>query len=236
MSGRPRAGNGRAIAAMTPAPRRQAAAALRRGRLRGGRPCRATALRCAVRGRTAELAARPADAALKHAAVSQKWRRAVARRPRPCAARHRVLWRPRRSAATARNQHLDHRLDCVATARSGRLPYCNATAFAEIRVPCTGSGPIEGRGAQRRRRGGARPRASTSDSRPLSERSVPEGRRASWPCAPAPSSTTESARRADRGPGPEPVQGARISFMTPCATVFSRPLRMDDTPQENAKN
>ena len=34
----------------------------------------------------------------------------------------------------------------------------------------------------------------------------------------------------------DPVQGGRISFMTPCATLFSRPLRMDDTPQENAKN
>ncbi len=87
-------------------------------------------------------------------------------------------------------------------------PHRSAPAFVnrhgvchEIRVSCTGSGPIRGRGEQRRRRGGARSRASTSDSRPVSERSVPAGREVSWPCAPAPSSATESARRADRDTG-----------------------------------
>ena len=102
----------------------------------------------------------------------------------------------------------------------------------EIRVPCTGSGPIRGRGEQRRRRGGARSRAISSDSRPLSERSVPAGREVSWPCAPAPSSATQSARRADRTPGPEPVQGTRISR----ATFLARIRRARTTRPTRAKH
>ncbi len=49
---------------------------------------------------------------------------------------------------------------------------CVRKGAREIRAPCTGSGLIRGRGEQRRRRGGARSRATSSDSRPLSERSV----------------------------------------------------------------
>ncbi len=191
----------------------------------------ATALRCAVRGRTAELAPRPAAVALRHAAVSQKVGRAGAPRPRPCAARHRVLCRPRRGAAAARNHDLGRANETapIAKAVPAEAPSCSQChgLCHGIRVPCTGSGPIRGRGEQRRRRGGARSRASTSDSRPLSERSVPAGRevKVSWPCAPAPSSATQSARRADRTPGPEPVQGTRIS----CATFFARAQRARTT-------
>ena len=136
---------------------------------------------------------------------------------------------PRRGAATARNHDLGRANETAPIAKAVpaealSCSQCHGLCHG-IRVPCTGSGPIRGRGEQRRGRGGARSRASTSDSRPLSERSVPAGRAASWPCAPAPSSATKSARRADRDTGPEPVQGARI----PCATSFARIRRTRTT-------
>ena len=85
----------------------------------------------------------------------------------------------------------------------------------EIRVPCTGSGPIRGRGEQRRRRGGARSRAPPLLTHgPCPSAASLWDAAASWPCAPAPSSATKSARRADRDTGPESVQGARTSRAT----------------------
>ena len=215
---------------MALAPRRRATAAPRRGRLRGGRPCGATALRCAVRGRTAELAPRPAAVALRHAAVSQKVGRAGAPRPRPCAARHRVLCRPRRGAAAARNHDLGRANETapIAKAVPAEAPSCSQChgLCHGIRVPCTGSGPIRGRGEQRRRRGGALARLLFRlTAACLSEVSPSGDAKRVRPCAPAPSSATQSARRTDRDPGPEPVQGARIS----CATFFARALRARTT-------
>ena len=207
-------------------------AAPRRGRLRGGRPCGTTALRCAVRARTAELAPRPAAVPLRHAAVSQKGGRAGARRARGLVLLATASYagpggaQPPLAVTTSTgqtNRPLPYCGPAIRNAAISCLPWHGVSR--EIRVPCTGSGPIRGRGEQRRRRGGARSRASTSDSRPLSERSVPAGREVSWPCAPAPSSATQSARRADRTPGPEPVQGTRIS----CATFFARAQRARTT-------
>ncbi len=221
---------------MAVAPRRRAVAASRRGPATRWSPLRATALRCAVRERTAELAARPAAALLKHAAVSQKGGRAGARRAHGLVLLATASYAgPRRDAAAARSHDLDPATKQGPPAIGIAMIPNDAISCSQchgvcrgIRVPCTGSGPIRGRGEQRRRRGGARSRASTSDSRPLSERSVPAGREVSWPCAPAPSSTTESARRADRDTGPEPVQGARIPRATP--TLRTHPARTEDAP------
>ena len=205
-----------AITSMALAPRSRAVAAPRRGRLRGGRPCGTTALRCAVRGRTAELAARPAAALLGHAAVSQKGGRAGARRARGLVLLATASYagpggaQPPLAVTTSTGQ-----TNIPPPLRSHdpwmrRSPACHATEFA-ARSGCPAPVSAPSGGAVRSAGGGAaRLRASFSDSRPLSERSVPAGRGASWPCAPAPSSATQSARRADRTPGAEPVQGARI--------------------------
>ncbi len=66
---------------------------------------------------------------------SEGWARWRAPRPWPCAARHRVLCRPRRGAATARSHDLDRANKHpapIAVPRSGmqRSPACHGTAFA----------------------------------------------------------------------------------------------------------
>ena len=181
-----------AITSMALGPRGRAAAAPRRGRLRGSRPYVATTLRCAVRGRTAELAARPAAALLGHAAVSRKGGRAGARRARGLVLLATASYagpggaQPPLAVTTSTgqtNRPLPYCGPAIRNAAISCLPWHGVSR--EIRVPCTGSGPIRGRGEQRRRRGGARSRATSSDSRPLSERSVPAGREVSGPCAPA---------------------------------------------------
>ena len=154
-----------AITSMALGPRGRAAAAPRRGRLRGSRPYGATTLRCAVRGRTAELAARPAAALLGHAAVSQKVG-ALARAapaalccspprpmPAPAGCSHRSQSRPRLGQQAA--PHL------LRVPRSGmrRSPACHAMAFAArsgrpALVPAPSGGAVSSAGG-----GAARDRA-----------------------------------------------------------------------------
>ncbi len=120
--------------------------------------------------------------------------------------------------------------------RSGREKTVAHGVMNEIRAPCTGSGPgprsalradsvvLLGAGAHGQL--ALRPSGTLRSDR--GRESEVEARGRAPPrrlrCAPRPSM------------GPEPVQGTRISFMTSCATLFPRPLRMDDTPHENAKN
>ena len=122
---------------------------------------------------------------------SEGWARWRAPRPRPCAARHRVLCRPRRGAAATRSHDLDRAKKhppsiASPTIRNRRSPACHAAVLA-ARSGCPAPVPA--------------------------------------PSGDAVSSATQSARKADRTPGPEPVQGTRIS----CATFFARAQRARTT-------
>ena len=109
--------------------------------------------RCASCGRSARTCGRE----------SEGWARWRAPRPRPCAARHRVLCRPRRGAATARSHDLDraNKPSPIAVPRSGmgRSPACHAMAFAArsgrpALVPAPSGGAVSSAGG-----GAARDRA-----------------------------------------------------------------------------
>ena len=148
-------------------------------------PAGATALRCSDRGRTAELAPRPAAAALRQAAVSQNTRRAAraARGPVLLTTAHKPAPRGRSPHCAARYPPL------AATASTGPaktspvrkppLANCNLPnrfrfvvacpgVCHECRLPWVGPGPMVSRRAAQAS-GWRAQRASSTDSRPLFE-------------------------------------------------------------------
>ena len=177
--------------------------------------------RCASFGRSARTCGREPEG----------WARWRAPRPWPCAARHRVLCRPRRGAATARSHDLDRAKKhppLLRVPRSGMGDPLLAMPRCLPRDP----GVLQRFGPHQRARCAAQEAGRRACAPPflthgrMFERSVPIGDAARVrPCAPTSSSTTQSAHGADRDTGPEPVQGIRIS----CATFFARALRARTT-------
>ena len=159
----------------------------------GGRPCGPTALRSSLRGRAAELTARPSAAPFKQAAAIMMTKRAT--RAAPCTA---VLIAPSDWAGTPRSRPPLMRCILACVRRGTQTSAARSRAGGVARWRGGGVGRVSRRRNPPRflRRGDIRltPAARVHAARPLDELEI-EGRR-----------QREQGRQAGGAPGDQPVQ------------------------------